>query len=134
MHGSGGLAVSTEIPPWVDWFNRHGYAALTIDSFTGRGWYNVRPGTYAGGPAGSAARVADAKAALEYLTKNPMIDSKRVVLVGFSHGGLTVLMASLDRPILAYAGFIAFYPYCGAAGRYSRFTVPTLKHPLIFIS
>jgi dienelactone hydrolase len=126
MHGCGGLVVSTEIPQWGAWFNRHGYAALTIDSYAGRSWGNVCAGGYYGSAAGSSARVADARAALKYLSENRMIDSKRVVLVGFSHGGLTVLMASLDRPTIPYAGFIAFYPYCGGTSFSNGFTVPTM--------
>ena len=57
-----------------------------------------------------------------------MIDSKRVVLVGFSHGGTTVLMASLNRPLLPYTGFIAFYPLCNAIGVSDAyaFTAPTI--------
>ena len=126
MHGCGGLATARNITEWAGWFNSRGYAALAIDSFTGRGISNVCSGGYAGGPAGSFSRVPDARAALKYLTDNPMIDSKRVVLVGFSHGGLTVLMATLERPIIPYAAVIAFYPYCSGTGTSNGFTVPTL--------
>jgi dienelactone hydrolase len=126
MHGCGGMATSTEIPGWVRWFNNHEYATLTVDSFTGRGiGIGCGNGSFAG-TAGSLSRVDDAKAAFKYLSENPMIDSKRVVLVGFSHGALTVLIASLDWPIIPYAGFIALYPNCGGPTVLSGFTVPTM--------
>jgi len=110
MHGCGGLLSgdNKQISDWAWWFNNHGYAALTIDSFTGRGLTSVCSDKYFGGSQGSFARVPDARAALQDLTENPMIDSKRLVLVGFSHGGLTVLMASLDLRPIPYMGFIAF--------------------------
>jgi dienelactone hydrolase len=126
MHACGGLSSTTGIPGWEGWFYRHGYATLTVDSFTGRGWSNVCGNSYLGGIPGSHIRIADARAAFQYLRNNPIIDSKRVVLIGFSHGGTTTLLASLDRPPLPYAGFIALYPGCYGTSFSSGFTAPTM--------
>jgi dienelactone hydrolase len=126
MHGCGGLAAARNIPDWVSWFNGHGYATLAVDSFTGRGWGGICTNRELVVPRGSQVRVADAKAAFDYLSQNPTIDSKRVVLMGFSHGALTALMAALERPSLSYAGFISLYPYCGGADFSRGLSAPTM--------
>lgn len=63
--------------------------------------------------------VADAYAGLAYLAQNPEIDPKRVVLAGFSYGGMATTyalyrqLADLFSPEgLRFAGHVAFYGPC----------------------
>ncbi len=72
---------------------------------------------------------ADAYAALRYLATRPDIDAHRVVLAGFSYGGMAATYAMYaqmaDRfmpPGLRFAGHVAFYAPCIARFRDSRTT------------
>lgn len=63
--------------------------------------------------------VADAYAALRYLATRPEIDAHRVVLAGFSWGGMAAIYAMyaqladrLAPPGLRFAGHVAFYAPC----------------------
>ena len=113
--GCGGLgnAESAWAPVLRDW----GYATFVIDSFSGRGLKEVC--TSAGTLTGTQ-RIPDAYGALRILATHPKIDPGRIVLMGFSHGGLLTLDASTawaketfapaGRP--AFRAFFAFYPFC----------------------
>ena len=72
---------------------------------------------------------ADAYAGLRYLALRPDIDAHRVVLTGFSYGGMAATYAMYaqmaDRfmpPGLRFAGHVAFYAPCIARFRDSRTT------------
>ena len=63
--------------------------------------------------------VTDAYAALRYLAFRPEIDPSRVVLAGFSYGGMSTMYAlqaqiadRLAPPGLRFAGHVAFYGPC----------------------
>ena len=73
--------------------------------------------------------VADAYAGLRYLVARPEIDAHRVVLAGFSYGGMATMYSMYaqlaDRaspPNLRFAGFVSFYGPCIARFRDSRTT------------
>jgi dienelactone hydrolase len=72
--------------------------------------------------------VADAYAGLRYLASRPEIDSSRVVLAGFSWGGMAAMYAmyrQLADPLgneLRFAGHAAFYAPCIARFADSRTT------------
>ncbi len=78
--------------------------------------------------------VADAYAALRYLTTRPEIDPRRVVLAGFSYGGMATEYAMYAQIANAlapngprFAGHVAFYAPCIARFADSRTTgVPLL--------
>jgi dienelactone hydrolase len=116
MHGCGG--VSPTMHEWARWLRTWGYAPLVLDSFTARG---VRRVCESGGLA-SEQRVDDAFAALHTLAGHPRVDAGRIALMGFSHGGGTVLTVAAPAIARRYAmpgraGFralIAFYPRCEA--------------------
>lgn len=118
MHGCGG--VSGAMHAWARLLRGWGYAALVLDSFTARGLRRVCES------AGltSEQRVDDAFAALQTLAAHPGIDAGRVALMGFSHGGGTVLTAAAPAIARRYAApggprfraLVAFYPRC--EGRY----------------
>ncbi len=108
MHGSGGLWSSTDstntkmasqFKGWIDSFRVHKIAALFIDSYTPRGvktFHNMVP------PASLAiaaefVRPRDAYAGLDYLrTISAKIIPNKIGLLGFSHGGTTVLGTMVD--------------------------------------
>jgi len=118
MHGCSGVSRTHEA--WAATLRGWGYAALVLDSFAARGIRAVCET----GSLTSEQRVEDAFAALRTLAAHPGIDARRVALMGFSHGGGTVLAAA--SPAIArsqatpgappFRALIAFYPRC--EGRY----------------
>ena len=118
MHGCSGVSRTHEA--WAATLHGWGYAALVLDSFGARGVRSVCET----GAVTSDQRVGDAFAALRTLAAHPAIDPSRVVLMGFSHGAGTVLVAAAPWIASRYAtsarpGFralVAFYPRC--EGRY----------------
>lgn len=124
MHGCGGLRersgrVAPRHADWAQRFHSLGYVALHVDSFTPRGVPElcttrnrpVQPGRE---------RVRDAYGALLYLQALPFVRADRVGLMGWSHGGSTVLATvaekaggrpgTLDKGDFRAA--VAFYPGC----------------------
>jgi len=113
LHSCAG--VTPEIAQWTRELNRMGYAALVVDSFTGRGVQEVCTGHRSVNP---GSRLTDLFRAQELLITHPRIDPQRIGVLGFSYGGWIALWASHDwyqrrfmrgrmRPPAAYA---AFYP------------------------
>jgi dienelactone hydrolase len=90
-----------------------GFATLTYDSFAARGTT---------GPALSGSSgylpigVADAYAALRFLSGEPRIDANRIAIIGFSYGGEVAHLAAFEtlRATLdsggRFAAHVAFYP------------------------
>lgn len=117
-HGCEGLgnAEAGWAPILRDW----GYATFVIDSFRGRGLQEVC--TSAATLTGTQ-RIPDAYGALRILATHPRIDTARVALMGFSHGGFLTMGASTvwaketfapaGRP--AFRAFFPFYPFCNIA-------------------
>jgi dienelactone hydrolase len=113
LHGCDGTDLESD---WVardfgDW----GYVFLELDSFGPRGvseactdYLRVAPLT----------RAKDAHAAQAYLATLPFVDRARIAVLGWSHGGMTVLDAIanpyLNEPMRPdpFAAAVAFYPYC----------------------
>jgi dienelactone hydrolase len=128
FHGCSGQS-----PAFVEnvksWLLPAGYALLFVDSFAARGvadWHPVCGGKQLWGNE----RALDVYAAIELAASLPQVDGQRLALLGYSHGGWTILDA------LAYGGSsghgfsapgnaalqrvraaIAFYPYCGFPAR-----------------
>ena len=100
-----------------------GYVTLTLDSFGPRGLQD----RCAGGATVDMAR--DAYRALDFLVKQPFVDSTRVAALGFSQGGWLALF-SVERGIVEkispnkFRSAVAFYPPCLGVG--GDMTVPTL--------
>ncbi len=132
MHGIGGIKPDRE-PAWAQRLNAWGVAAFYVDSFSARG---ITPPLYADTPnfVASVAHIVDAYRALQVLAQHPAIDRDRVVLMGFSRGGEAAIGAmfdrfrrgSLDDVSLHFAGYIAFYPYCGLHYRGKEVTTAPL--------
>ncbi|WP_369958327.1 dienelactone hydrolase family protein [Pseudomonas benzenivorans] len=107
------------------WLLPAGYATLFVDSYAARGIDDWRP-VCAGKRLWGNQRALDVYAAIELAAQLPRVDGGRLALLGFSHGGWSILDA------LAYAGeaghgfaapgrqglervkaAILYYPYCG---------------------
>jgi dienelactone hydrolase len=122
FHGCGGLQEFSL--PRARETVAQGYAAIIVDSFTGRNldWRLTCSGRALQG----GERAADVITALEHVRTISDIDHNNMFLMGFSHGGWTVMESLaygdalppglLDSPgnhLRGVRGVIAWYPYCG---------------------
>lgn len=113
-HGSGGLWSSTDttntkmalqFKGWIDSFRVHKIAALFVDSYTARGVKTL----HSSAPpeniflAAEFIRPRDVYAGLEYLRTQNRIIADKIALLGFSHGGTTVLSAMVNAQAVAKA-------------------------------
>jgi dienelactone hydrolase len=123
LHGCGGLfnkegGLAKRETDWASRLVGAGYAVLFPDSFTARGIRqictvherNIFPKD----------RADDVAAAVDWLSHQPFVDTKRLALMGWSHGAMTALwtvrpdfMASLPQ----FKTAIAFYPGCREVAR-----------------
>jgi dienelactone hydrolase len=105
-----------QIAPW-------GYVTLTVDSFGPRGIDN----TCANGTPTDMA--FDAYRALDFLVRDPSVDSGRVAVLGFSQGGWLAL-SSVEQGVVEHSSpnkfrvAAAFYPNCRTIQ--GNLTVPAL--------
>jgi dienelactone hydrolase len=110
LHGCGG--VGPQIKEWAVWLRHEGYAALVLDSFGGRGLRRLCGGSAA---LTGRMRAPDVYAAARYLKTLPQIDGKRIAVIGYSHGGWTLMWAvatEAQYPDVDIRAFIMFYPAC----------------------
>lgn len=107
------------------WLLPAGYAVLFVDSHAARGINDWRP-VCDGKQLWGNERALDVYAALSLSQAYPEIDQQRLALLGYSHGGWTILDAlaydgsaghgfsATDKATLAgVRSVITFYPYCG---------------------
>ena len=127
LHGAGGVLYPRELT-YGRQFARLGIAALVVDAFGARRDRAV----------GFIDRlieitetmlVADAYAALRHLAARKDIDARRIVLIGFSYGGMASVFAAYSQvaDLIApkgprFAGHVAFYGPCIARFRDNRTT------------
>jgi dienelactone hydrolase len=115
LHGCNGVSPHYRI--WAARLAQWGYAALLIDSFRPRGYPDGVCNHGRDVPAEVRAR--DAFAGAAYLRSRPELRNARIGLIGFSHGGWTVLKTVLAGARQAgetpFAAAVAFYPGCFAA-------------------
>ena len=115
LHGCGGLTADAMwtrwVQPWADVFRQHGIGVAAVDSFAPRGVDQVctrNAGAWA------VRRADDAYSARAWLATQPYVDARRLVVMGMSNGGRTVLAAlrtTLKHSEPFRAG-IALYPGC----------------------
>jgi dienelactone hydrolase len=112
LHSCSGM--TPNLQDWAREINSMGFAALMLDSFTGRGVTEVCTGRT---PVSIGSRLTDAYRALALLTVHPRIEPRRIAALGFSHGGWVALWASQAqfetrflRGSVDFAGFAALYP------------------------
>ncbi len=122
LHGCGGRDARAGAldPRHADWAARlagAGFVVLLPESFASRGQ----------GPQCAVRdrrilpwreRRADALGARDWLAARPFVRADGIALMGWSHGGSTVLAAA-DAP--GFTGFVAFYPGCSHALRAGSF-------------
>jgi dienelactone hydrolase len=121
FHGAGG--VGGEGGPVHDWsrvLNEVGIATFAVDSFSGRGVATLADA----GRVPPVTRVVDAYRALELLAKHPLVDTNKIAVMGFSHGGGPALYSSPvrfqkmhGRPDLQFAAHVSVYGGCGTTYR-----------------
>jgi dienelactone hydrolase len=105
-----------------------GFATLTYDSFAAHGTTGAAlQGSSGYLPVG----VADAYAALRFLSGEPRIDAEHIAIIGFSYGGEVAHLAAFEALRSAFnpgpgrfAAHVAFYPggSFGAIGEVSAYT------------
>jgi len=111
LHGCSGLTVNQQA--WAQRLNRWGYVAFVIDSFGPRGVQTVC-GTSDVPP---SARARDAFSAATWLRTQPFVDGERIGVIGFSHGGSTVMQTVLEpvarsAEATPFRAAVAYYPGC----------------------
>jgi dienelactone hydrolase len=129
LHGCGGLRAaamwSLWVEPWAKLLEDHGIGAAVVDSFAPRGVEQV---CNTGGVAAWAVRRADdAYSARAWLAGQPYVDAQRLVIMGMSNGGRTVLAAlrTTERHPDRFVAGVALYPGC-QTDTASRFKAPLL--------
>jgi dienelactone hydrolase len=121
LHGCGGLYLRDgktfdgRYPRYVERLHKAGYHVLLPDSFTPRGTPSICTVKNGERTITVETRRADVVAAVHWLARQPDVDPKRIVLLGWSHGAMTSLNAiNSARPGFAtpLAGAVVFYPGC----------------------
>jgi dienelactone hydrolase len=113
LHGCGGAG--DHETGWAKTLNSWGYVALVVDSFGSRGHGNICTNTSLVQPKD---RISDIMGAADYLNRQPYVAKERLGLIGFSHGGWTVMKAVQESMQLKDYGFraaVGYYPYCDPA-------------------
>lgn len=145
FHGCGGDWQQQRV--WAGFLAQHGYAAVAVDSLSPRGIGSdeaLRTVCKGSGLWGRE-RAGDVAVSLADVRALPFVDPRRIVLMGWSHGGwsimdLLALRSSGGRPTNLNAdpsgdldgvvGLVFFYPYTGfgslAAGAGWTLDVPIL--------
>ncbi|MBI1182598.1 MAG: hypothetical protein GC201_18820 [Alphaproteobacteria bacterium] len=130
----GGTGQGTQDWYYARLFNDWGIAVLAVDSFGERG---VKDTIFDQSAVSEASIMADAYAALNYLSRRPDIDPSRIGIVGFSKGAAPALLAALERfrkPLARdgnrFALHVAFYPWCG----FSFLNETTTGAPILILS
>ena len=126
MHSCAGLVRGARhVEDWTRRLLKMGYVVAIPDSFSDRGYPSGVCGDGRVVPAET--RAGDAYAALRSLETRADVVADRIGLIGYSHGGSTVL-AAMDERVAArvgggaghrFAAAVAFYPGC-AAGPWTR--------------
>ncbi|MGJ3231862.1 MAG: dienelactone hydrolase family protein [Oceanicaulis sp.] len=123
LSGCGG--VRPFLDDYTETAHEAGWAAVIVDSHAARGIgrLGARLGVCTGLRMRGQDRAADVFDALERLRADSRIDADRMALIGWSHGGWTILdaMAVAEAgeapgaaPLAGVATAFLVYPYCGA--------------------
>ncbi len=120
MHGCGGLLTRAgkfrrRDTDWGERLAAAGIAVLFPDSFSPRGVGQICTLKVADRPVTPFERSFDANGAADWLAAQPLIDSRRIGLIGWSNGGTTVLWAVRAGAAPKRTEFktaISFYPGC----------------------
>jgi dienelactone hydrolase len=110
LHGCRGIRGDRDAQ-WAERLASWGYVALQVDSFGPRGLssicedlsliFSIVP-----------KRTQDAYDAKSYLSELPFVDRNRIGVMGWSHGGMTILSVVDQKRDNPFRSAIAFYPFC----------------------
>jgi dienelactone hydrolase len=125
LHGCGGLYergkdLNARHRAMAELLQQQGYHVLFPDSFTPRGKNSICSEKIGARDLTSANRRRDVLGALIWITQRSDADAGRIALLGWSHGGSTVLSANNRqlREVAAHevkpGAAIAFYPGCNS--------------------
>lgn len=123
LHGCGGLynrdgrSLDARYPEYTARLHAAGVHVLLTDSFTPRGARQICSVKNGERSITVETRRQDAIAAVRWLAARSEVDAQRIVLLGWSHGAMTLLAAinAARAPHAApLAGAVAFYPGCRA--------------------
>lgn len=115
LHGCSGLfakygGLTSRHLDWGLRLSNEGYVVLFPDSFGSRGWGSLC--RVKKRPVKQRHRVGDAIFAARWLRDQPFVDGRRVALLGWSNGGITVLRTVVRKEARVFRTAIAFYPGC----------------------
>ncbi|MFD0666370.1 dienelactone hydrolase family protein [Ramlibacter sp. MAHUQ-53] len=132
LHGCGGLyaragARAGRLNPrhhaMGEWLQARGYLAVFPDSLRPRGIDSLCAQKFAERRIDPGGRRADAQAAMAWAAGQPGSDANRIALLGWSHGGSTLLATTnanreeVRRHPVQPRVAVGFYPGCGASLR-----------------
>ena len=132
LHGCGGLQVhqgrlGEGQLRYARMLNDAGIAVLFTESFLPRGEKSICSQTPASRAITEEQRRLDVYGALAWLARQPGVGKGRLGVLGWSHGGQTVLAsADRSRAVVAQAGvkptaLVAFYPGCSSIDKSATF-------------
>ena len=139
MHGCSGIYSFSDptkdlallYKEWGERLTNAGYAALLVDSFTGRNAAQDQCSNGSGGVSEVTDRAYDAYGAWQFLKTyySGWINPNKVALLGWSHGASSTLSTLSNTWVSPFgnpfkAGF-AFYPGCGLYGAFGGFSPST---------
>jgi dienelactone hydrolase len=131
LHGAGGIGPRhSPQDEWAWVLNEAGISTFMVDSFSGRN-INTFADVEKVSPLGM---IADAFAALEVLSKHPLVDPKKVVVMGLSYGSLAAIYSDMARFQKQYGGQkfaanISIYGGCGTKFREDE----AITNPILFL-
>jgi dienelactone hydrolase len=142
LHGCGGLPadraqLAYPRSRYVRMLRDAGAGVLYVDSFGPRGQDSICAQKTAQRSIQESNRRLDVIAALQWLAQQPGVDVRRLGVVGWSHGGQTVLamgdggLEVVRQAPVKPAALVAFYPGCTAVEKTARHEVSA---PLLVMS
>ncbi len=125
FHGCGGLYgrkgdFNERHRAMAELLQKEGYNVLFPDSFTPRGKESICTEKLGTRKIDSANRRRDALGALNWVAAQPSVDADRIALLGWSHGGSTVLSTNngkyseVAKHKIKPRAVVSFYPGCSA--------------------
>ena len=112
LHDCGGI--SRKDQDWAKRLVSWGYVAILPDSFGSRGLGNLCTDV---NRVDAQQRVQDVIGTAEYLATLPYVQKGRIAVLGFSHGGWTIMKGVQENAYWSSYGIkgaVAYYPYCTA--------------------